>query len=79
MTKMLFLLIALTLAMAPRELQREHDATLHAAETDTPAIVDMACADSTTWGGGVPDLEVNRVLRTSSADLGCKEVFCVSR
>jgi hypothetical protein len=79
MMKMLFVLIALTLAMVPYELQREYEAPLHAAVTDTPTIVDMAYADPATWGGGVPGLEADRVVRTSSADLACKGVFCVAR
>ena len=79
MMKMLFVLIALTLAMAPYELQREYEAPLHAAVTDTPTIADMAYADPATWGGGVPGLETDRIVRTSSADLECEGAFCASR
>jgi hypothetical protein len=41
MVKTLLVLIALTLAMAPRELQRDFDAPLHSAVTDRPPIVEM--------------------------------------
>jgi hypothetical protein len=79
MMKMLFLLIAMTLAMSSRELQRDFDAPLHSAVTDTPSIVDMTFADPLTWGDGLPGLESDTVVRTSSADFECRGMFCVSR
>ena len=79
MVKKLIVLIALTLAMAPRELQRDFDAPLHSAVTDTPPIVEMTFADPLTWGDGVPGLEPDTVVRTSSADFACRGMFCVSR
>jgi hypothetical protein len=79
MVKMLLLLIALTLAMSPRELQRDVNAPLHSAVTDTPCIVDMTFADPLTWGDGLPGLESDTVVRTSSADFACRGMFCVSR
>jgi hypothetical protein len=77
MMRMLLTFIALMLAMAPYELQR--DPLLHSAITDTPLIVDLAYADPATWGDGVPGLEANTVVRTSLADIECKRAFCVSR
>ena len=79
MVKMLLLLIALALAMSPRELQRDFDAPLHSAVTDTPSIVEMTFADPLTWGDGLPGLESDTVVRTSSADFACRGMFCVSR
>jgi hypothetical protein len=79
MVKMLLLLIALTLAMSPRELQRDFDAPLHSAVTDTPSTVEMTFADPLTWGDGLPGLESDTVVRTSSADFACRGMFCVSR
>ena len=79
MLKMLLLLIAWTLAMTPRELQRDFDAPLHSAVTDTPPIVDMTFADPLTWGDGLPGLESDTVVRTSSADFACRGMSCVSR
>ena len=79
MMKMLFLLSALTLAMSSRELQRDIDAPLHSAVTDTPSIVDITFADPLTWGDGLPGLESDTVVRTSSADFECRGMFCVSR
>ena len=79
MVKMLLLLIALTLAMSPRELQRDFDAPLHSAVTDTPPIVEMTFADPLTWGDGLPGLESDTVVRTSSADFACGGMSCVSR
>ena len=79
MVKMLLLLIALTLAMSPRELQRDFDAPLHSAVTDTPSIVEMTFADPLTWGDGLPGLESDTVVRTSSADFACRGMSCVSR
>ena len=77
MVKMLLLLIALTLAMSPRELQRDFDAPLHSAVTDTPSIGDITFADPLTWGDGLPGLESNTVVRTSSADFTCRGCFAV--
>jgi len=77
MVRMLLVFIALTLAMAPYEAQRHYP--LHAAVTDTPAIVDMSYADPATWEDGVRGLEPDTVVRTSSADLECKGASCVSR
>ena len=79
MAKTLLVLIALTLAMSPRELQRDFDAPLHSAVTDTPPNVEMTFADPLTWGDGVPGSESDTVLRTSSADFACRGMFCVSR
>ena len=79
MVRMLLLLIALTLAMSPRELQRDFDAPLHSAVTDTPSTVEMTFADPLTWGDGLPGLESDTVVRTSSADFACRGMFCVSR
>jgi len=79
MMKMLFLLSALTLAMSSRELQRDFDAPLPSAVTDTPSIAEMTFADPLTWGDGVPGSESDTVLRTSSADFACRGMFCVSR
>ena len=79
MVKMLLLLIALTLPMSPGELQRDFDAPLHSAVTDTPPIVDMTFADPLTWGDGLPGLESDTVVRTSSADFACRGMSCVSR
>lgn len=79
MVKMLLLLIALTLAMSPRELQRDFDAPLHSAVTDTPSAVEMTFADPLTWGDGLPGLESDTVVRTVSADFACRGMFCVSR
>jgi hypothetical protein len=76
MLKMLPLLIGLTLAMSPREQQRDFDAPLHSAVTDTPSIVEMTFADPLTWGNGLPSLESDR---TSSADFACRGMFCVPR
>jgi hypothetical protein len=77
MVRILLAVIALTLAMAPHELQQ--DPPLHSAVTDTPPIVDLTYADPATWGDGVPGLEAATVVRTSSADLECAGVSCVSR
>jgi len=77
MVRMLLLFIALTLAIAPHELQREQP--LHSAVTDTPPIVDMSYADPATWGDGMLSLGAPSIMRTSSADLECKGVSCVSR
>ena len=79
MVKILLLLIALTLAMSPREPQRDFDAPLHSAVTDTPRIADMTFADPLKWGDGLPDLESDTVVRSSSADFACRGMFCVSR
>jgi hypothetical protein len=79
MVKMLLLLIALTLAMPSSGLKRDFDAPLHSAVTDTPSIVDMTFADPLTWGDGLPGLESDTVVRTSSADFACRGMFCVSR
>ena len=79
MVKILLLSLALTLAMSPSELQRDLDAPLHSAVTDTPPIVDMTFADPLTWGEGLPGLESDTVVRTSSADFACRGMFCVSR
>ena len=79
MMKMLFLLSALTLAMSSRELQRDFDAPLHSAVTDTPSLAEMTFADPLTWGHGVPGSESDTVVRTSSADFACRGMFCVSR
>jgi hypothetical protein len=77
MVRMLLTFIALTLAMAPYDLQR--DPPLHSAVTDTPLIMDMTYADPATWGDGIPGLETNSVVGTTSADFECKGAFCVSR
>jgi len=79
MVKKLIVLIALTFAMAPRELQRDFDAPLHSAVTDTPPNVEMTFADPLTWGDGLPGIESDSVVRTSSADFACRGMFCVSR
>jgi len=50
MMKMLFLLSALTLAMSSRELQRDFDAPLHSAVTDTPSLAEMTFADPSYVG-----------------------------
>ena len=78
MVKTLLLLIALTLAMSPRELQRDFDPPRHSVVTDTPSIAEMTFADPLTWGDGLPGLESDTVVRTSSADFECRGMFCVS-
>jgi hypothetical protein len=79
MLKTLILLIALTLAVTSRELQRDFNAPLHSAVTDTPSSVDMTFADPLTWGNGLPGLVTDTVVRTSLADLPCRGTACVSR
>jgi hypothetical protein len=79
MVKRLLLLIALALAISPSELQRDFDAPLHSAVTDTPSIVEMTFADPLTWGDGLPGVVSDTVVRTSSAEFACRGMSCVSR